>query len=170
MNRPVLTYTVTARVIGPGVSRAEAGDKTAAVEFDTSAAQSETHLGPAELLLTAFAACVLKNVERMSRLQPFAYSGASIEVVGEREDRPPRMIRIRYTLRVETDEPARRVELLHRNIAGFGTIYNTLAAACDVAGEIVAVTSPERLAETQRFDPDDVRPGEEVGHGSLPAL
>ncbi len=37
-----------------------------------------------------------------------------------------------------TDEPAPRAAPLHRNIARFGTIYNTLAAVCDVTGEIGA--------------------------------
>ena len=38
-----------------------------------------------------------------------------------------------------TEEPDHRVELLHRNISRYGTIYNTLAAACDVSGEVIAV-------------------------------
>jgi len=48
-------------------------------------------------------------------------------------------VRARYTLRVETDEPDARVELLHRNIRKFGTITNTIAAAADLQGEIIAL-------------------------------
>jgi uncharacterized OsmC-like protein len=136
-----LTYSVRARVVGPGVSRADVAGKTETIAFDTSAGQSPALPGPADLLVAAFAACVLKNVERMSRLQPFRYEGAEIEVTAEREDRPPRIVRIRYRLVVTTEEPQRRVELLHHNIARQGTIYNTLAQACDVEGEIVAVSS-----------------------------
>lgn len=137
MSGPLLTYTVKAHVVEPGVSRGAIGGKTAEISFDTSAGQRESLPGPADLLVTAFAACVLKNVERMSRLQPFSYSGASIEVTAEREERPPRIAAITYRLTIVTDEPARKMELLHRNIARQGTIYNTLALACDVAGEIV---------------------------------
>ena len=136
-----LTYTVRARTVGGGVSAAEAAGRTATVSFDTSAEMGGGLFGPADLLLAAFAACTLKNVERLSGLQRFAYRGAAIEVTGEREDRPPRMARIAYRLSVETDEPDQRVDLLHRNIMKHGTVYNTLAAACEVSGEIVAVRS-----------------------------
>ncbi len=44
-----------------------------------------------------------------------------------------------YRLRVVTDEPAHRVELLHKNVRKFGTISNTLAAACELTGQIEAV-------------------------------
>ena len=47
-------------------------------------------------------------------------------------------MRARYVLRIETDEPDRRVALLHRNIIRSSTVVNTLAASCDVQGEIVA--------------------------------
>jgi len=106
------------------------------IEFDTSASQSDLLPGPADLLIMAFAACVLKNVERFSRILSFGYEEASIEVVAERQESPPKMTRITYSLRIVTDEPEHRVELLHRNIRRYGTIYNTLAATCVVSGDI----------------------------------
>ncbi len=112
--------------------------KETTIAFDASAGQSPTLPGPAELLVAAFAACVLKNVERFSAILPFRYRGASIQVTAEREESPPRISAIHYTLRVITDESPRRVELLHHNIEKFGTIFNTLAASCAVAGEIIA--------------------------------
>jgi hypothetical protein len=48
------------------------------------------------------------------------------------------MTRITYLLRLKTDESDHRIELLHKNIRKFGTIYNTLAEVCEVSGEIVA--------------------------------
>jgi uncharacterized OsmC-like protein len=134
-----LTYRVMARTMSPGVSRGTIAGKSAEVEFDTSAGQSEVLPGPADLLVTAFAACVLKNVERMSSMQGFDYSGASIDVVAEREVSPPRIARITYELTIETSEPPRKMELLHRNIARQGTIYNTLSRACEVTGEVMTV-------------------------------
>ena len=92
----------------------------------------------------AFAACALKNVERFSKLLPFRYEGASIRVIAERQDASPRFTSIRYELRIATDEPPERVDLLERNTAKFGTVYNTLAAACEVSGEVIA----ERPAPT----------------------
>ena len=139
MTTSIMSYHVNAQVVQPGVSRAVITGKTGSVDFDSSAGQSPDLPGPADLLVTAFAACVLKNVERMSRLQRFDYSGASIEVTAEREESPPRIARITYTLSVETTEPERKMELLHHNIVRQGTIYNTLARSCDVTGELLTV-------------------------------
>lgn len=125
-------------MVQPGVSEASSPGKTDRLRFDTSAGQGPEYFGPAELLLTAFAACTLKNVERMSHLLTFQYRGAAIEVIGERQDKPPRFVRIHYTLRIDTDEPRNRIDLVARNIARHGTIYNTLAASCDVSGEVLA--------------------------------
>ena len=119
----------------PGVSAA--ASKQAVIEFDTSAGQSEILPGPADLLTAAFAACVLKNVERFSQILPFRYQEASIKVVAERQEAPPKMIRVTYSLQLVTDEPQQRVDLLHRNIRKYGTIYNTLAATCDVSGRVI---------------------------------
>ncbi len=141
MSQPILSYHVEAHTVGTGISSTTI--KTSEVLFDTSDGQSTELPGPADLLTLAFAACVLKNVERFSHLLPFRYEGASIEVISERQASPPRITRVRYTLRLQTDEPAQRVDLLHRNIKKFGTIYNTLAASCEVEGEIV-VDAPER--------------------------
>ena len=113
-----------------------------AIRFDGSAATGEMLPGPADLLAAALAACILKNVERFSKLLRFSYRRATVHVAVEREDPPPRIVRARYTLRVETDEPESRLGLLHRNILKLGTITNTLAAATDLHGEIVAVRAP----------------------------
>lgn len=136
MNAAPTTYRIEARVVRPGVSAATS--KKSVVEFDTSDEQSRDLPGPADLLTMAFAACVLKNVERFSHILGFSYREASIAVLSERQDTPPKMIRVAYTLRVATDESAHRVELLHRNVRQHGTIYNTLAAACEITGELIA--------------------------------
>ena len=112
------------------------------IRFNGSAAGGEELPGPADLLAAALAACILKNVERFSKMLHFSYRRATIHVAVEREEPPPRIVRARSTLQVETDEPAARLYLLHRNIRKFGTITNTIAAAADLQGEIVAVHAP----------------------------
>jgi|GEM_PF-4697236 len=44
-----------------------------------------------------------------------------------------------YELRITTDESPRRVDLVHLHLRTYGTFYNTLAGACDVHGQVVAV-------------------------------
>lgn len=109
---------------------------------DTSAGQRPDRFGPAELLAAAFAACTLKNVERFSQLLAFRYVQATMRVVAERTDRPPRITGLRYVLRLTTDEPPHRVDLLRRNLVRFGTVYNTLAPAVEIRGEIAVESTP----------------------------
>jgi len=45
-----------------------------------------------------------------------------------------------------TDEPAARLDLLHKNIRKFGTITNTLDTACALSGEIEAVPTAQPRA------------------------
>ncbi len=110
----------------------------ATIPFDGSSSMGAAVPGPAHLLASALAACVLKNVERFSHILPFAYTGATVDVTLERQDNPPRITRASYVLDISTDEPAARCRLLHRNIAKFGTISNTLALACEVLGSVRA--------------------------------
>ncbi|MEX2533853.1 MAG: OsmC family protein [Nitriliruptoraceae bacterium] len=131
------TYTVDAQVASGG--EASVAPKGRKILFDGSAEQGDELPGPADLLIAAFAACAMKNVERFSHLLPFAYEQASITVRAERQDAPPKIIAVHYELRVTTNEPSKRVELLHDNIRRHGTIFNTLAAVCKVTGGIVTV-------------------------------
>lgn len=132
------TYAVSARSDGSGRAVAEAAGES--IAFDASWAQPGSGLpGPAELLASAFAACLLKNIARAGQLLAFHYRSAEVDVIVRRQDAPPKFINIIYELRVVTDEPQHRLELLHRNLRLYGTVYNTLAAACAVDGRIVGV-------------------------------
>ena len=134
------TYRATGSVRAGGEGHLEAHGL--GTPFDATAGRLDTLAGPADILCAALCACILKNVERFSHLLPFRYQSASIEVSAERDEPPPRIVSMRYLLHVVTDEPPSRVELLHRNICKFGTITNTLAAACELSGTIEAV-APE---------------------------
>lgn len=132
-------YRVTARS-APG-ARGSATVAGSTIPFDATWGRPYAGLpGPADLLATAFSACLLKNLARARVLMGFDYTDAEVEVIATRQDSPPQFVAIHYTLRVTTSESNRRIELMHRNLAKFGTIYNTLAAACDVSGEVVRVT------------------------------
>ena len=131
-----LTYTVSARTTEKGRAVAQTGHE--AIAFDASWAQPPSGLpGPAELLASAFAACLLKNIERVSHLLSFRYENAEVDVTVRRQDAPPKFVDITYELRIATGESDQRLELLHRNLRQFGTVYNTLAAACAVHGRVL---------------------------------
>jgi uncharacterized OsmC-like protein len=132
---PQLSYEVDARIVRAGVSEIHA--KRGRILFDSAPEMGDELPGPAELLCGAFAACLLKNVERFSAMLRFEQHGASVHVTALRQQDPPRFTAIRYELRLVTAESPRRVELLHRNLVKHGTVYNTLAAACEVTGTVV---------------------------------
>lgn len=151
------TYRVEARSSLADGARINAG--TEVIDFDASWASAPSGLpGPAELLASAFAACLLKNVDRSSRLMPFRYHSAAVTVEARRQDRPPQFTSITYELRLVTDEPQHRVELLHRNLRSFGTVYNTLAAVCDVQGHVVAEPPTERASAAADGQPSQDPP------------
>ncbi len=133
-NAPARQYSVEAALVQRGLAQATC--REASIEFDTSVGQSDSLMGPADLLASAFAACVLKNVERFAQMLSFTYQTATIRVTLERQDRPPRITSVQYTLHLVTTESPHRVDLLHRNLVKHGTIYNTLAAACPVTGSV----------------------------------
>ena len=102
------TYQATGCVRAGGEGHLDA--RGVVTSFDGSAGRLESLPGPADVLCAALCACILKNVERFSHMLPFRYDSASIEVVAERAEPPPRIVRMRYRLRVVTEEPPHRVE------------------------------------------------------------
>lgn len=132
-----MTYSASGTVKAGGEGRLRSHGLD--VVFDGSAGRTGLP-GPADILATALSACLLKNVERFSHLLSFRYEAAAVDVDLERDEPPPRITKARYRLRLVTDEPAERVELLHKNIRRSGTVGNTLAAACDLDGTIDVVT------------------------------
>jgi len=46
------------------------------------------------------------------------------------------MARIEYTVWVDSDESDRRLDLLHENLKKYGTVFNTVAAGCELTGTL----------------------------------
>ncbi len=148
-------YRAQARTVGDGIGDVAVID--ASISFDRSWPNPDrlTLPGPGELLAAAFAACFIKNVQRFSQILPFTYDSAVIDVELHRHDHPPRFDRVDYVLRLATDEPAARVDLLARNLAKYGTVHNTLAGGCQISGHI-ETTPPPTTASTDPTAVDDV--------------
>jgi len=128
------TYTISAtRLDGHGTRMA---CKSAELLADTDPAGRADAFNPAELLLAAVAACMMKGIERVTPMLGFSLRGVTIRVTGERQDAPPLMTRIDYEILVDTDEADRRLELLHQNVRKYGTISNTIALAVPLNGTL----------------------------------
>lgn len=130
----MLEYEVTARRIDAHGSLVQC--KEAELVIDTDPKGRVDALNPAELLMAAVAACILKNMERIAPIIEFAYRGVTVKVHGVRQDSPPKMSRIDYEIMVDSDENARKLELMHENIRKYGTVYNTVAPGTELTGTL----------------------------------
>lgn len=108
--------------------------KNARISLDTDMAGNPDAFNPAELLLAALSACMIKGIERVTPMLKFDLRGIEVRIEGVRQDAPPRMESITYEIMVDSDEPDRRLELLHENVRKFGTVFNTVAPGTDLQG------------------------------------
>lgn len=108
--------------------------KEAEISLDTDMAGNPQAFNPAELLLAALSACMIKGIERVTPILKFELRGVEVIVDGVRQDVPPKMESIRYEIIVDTDESDHRLELLHENVRKFGTVFNTVAPGTDLQG------------------------------------
>jgi len=130
----MLDYSVEARRIDAHGSLATT--KQAEITLDTDVKGRVDAFNPAELLLAAVAACMIKGIERVTPMLSFELRGVEVRLHGVRQDSPPKMVSIDYEIIVDTDEEDRRLELLHTNVRKFGTISNTVAQATKLEGVI----------------------------------
>lgn len=129
-----MTFDVRSERVDMTISKSYC--KKAEIRIDTNPTGSPDAFNPAELLLAALSACMIKGVERISPILDFKFDGIEVKLHGVRQDVPPRMESIRYEVIVDTKEADHRLELLHKNIKQFGTVYNTVLAGTDLSGTI----------------------------------
>jgi uncharacterized OsmC-like protein len=132
MNTTKLTFHVEARRVDAHGSVARC--KNAEIALDTDLAGNPAAFNPAELLLAALSACMIKGIERVTPLLHFSLRGVDVKVEGVRQDVPPKMESIKYEIVVDTDEPDHRLKLLHENVKKFGTVFNTVAPGTALNG------------------------------------
>ena len=130
----MLEYSVTAQRVDAHGSLARCKD--AEIVLDTDVKGRPDAFNPAELLLAAIAACMIKGMERIAPMIHFQYRGVEVRLRGTRQDAPPFMSSITYEMIVDTDADDRRLELMHENVRKYGTVSNTVAAATKLDGVI----------------------------------
>lgn len=132
--KPKLVFLVQARRVDAHGSTADCKD--ARLVLDTDLAGRRDAFNPAELLLAALSACMIKGIERVVPILRFELRGVEVRVEGVRQDVPPKLESIRYEIVVDTDETDHRLALLHENVRKYGTVFNTVAPGTDLAGEL----------------------------------
>jgi uncharacterized OsmC-like protein len=159
-----MEFLVTARRQDESGSLATCKDAT--LTLDTALAGRRDAFNPAELLLAALSACMIKGIERVAPMLKFSFRGVEIRVHGVRQDVPPRMERFDYEILVDTDEPDRRLELLHEKVKKSGTVFNTVAPGTVLEG----VLPPREMnPDSESFD-GRKSPMAHAHHGNSDAL
>lgn len=108
--------------------------KGAELSLDTDLSGRPDAFNPAELLLAALSACMIKSIERVTPILKFQLRGVEVRVHGVRQDVPPRLESIDYEILVDSDESEQRLALLHDNVRKFGTVFNTVAPGTHLSG------------------------------------
>ena len=130
--KPKLTFDVSARRVDAHGSVATC--KSATIRLDTDLAGNAEAFNPAELLLAALAACMIKGIERVQPMLRFHLRGVEVHVHGVRQDVPPKLEEITYDIVVDSDESDTRMDLLHENVKKFGTVFNTVLPGTSLRG------------------------------------
>ena len=127
-----LSFQVTSR--RTDVHGSVARCKDAELQLDTDLAGRTDAFNPAELLLAALSACMIKSIERVAPILEVQWRGVEVRVHGVRQDVPPRLESIDYEILVDSDESEQRLALLHDNVRKYGTVFNTVAPGTRLAG------------------------------------
>ena len=130
--KPKLTFDVSARRVDAHGSVATC--KSATIRLDTDLAGNTDAFNPAELLLAALAACMIKGIERVQPMLRFQLRGVEVHVHGVRQDVPPKLEEITYDIIVDTGESDARLDLLHENVKKYGTVFNTVLPGTSLRG------------------------------------
>lgn len=133
-----MTFAVSARRVDAHGSLAQC--KEANITLDTDLAGRVDAFNPAELLLAAVAACMIKGVERVAPMLHFELRGVEVRLHGVRQDVPPKMESISYEILLDSDESDQRLNLLHDNVRKYGTVYNTVAPGTQLTGVLQRLT------------------------------
>ena len=133
----MMTCEVTANRVDSAGSLVRA--KQAELVIDTGHSGRQDALNPVELLLAALSACIIKGIERVAGTLGIEYESVHVALTAHRPDEEAHIDDISYVITVGTSADQGKLDLLHKNLMKFGTIYNTVKAGTRLSGEIKAL-------------------------------
>jgi uncharacterized OsmC-like protein len=95
-----MTFQVNAKRIDENGS--EAHCKKSTILLDTDLNGRSDAFNPAELLLAALAACIIKGIERVVPIIKFQLQAVNVTITGIRQDVPPKMESISYEISIDS--------------------------------------------------------------------
>ncbi|MEY4453405.1 MAG: hypothetical protein RIT51_1083 [Actinomycetota bacterium] len=137
MTSEMMTFQVNAHRLGAEGSIVRS--KNAELTIDTSMTGRLDALNPVELLLASLSACLIKGIERVAGTIGMKYESVHISLTAHRPVDDARIEDISYLIRIETEAEQNKLDLLHKNLMKFGTIYNTVKSGTRLSGEIRSI-------------------------------
>lgn len=132
----MMTFKVSAKRIDASGSLVHS--KEAELVIDTSMSGRPDALNPVELLLAALSACIIKGIERVASTLGIEYRSVKVALTAHRPVDEARIEDITYVIRIGTSADQAKLDLLHKNLMKFGTIYNTVKSGTKLSGSIAA--------------------------------
>ena len=128
----VHTYTVEV----DRVDAAHAQAKVRGFTLDLGARRADMDAGfnPVETLLSAMGDCLLTALDFVAELSHAPIEEASIALEATRQDKPPLLVGIHYSLRLRSDLPDERLERLVALAQSNSTVFQTVSKAVPVEG------------------------------------
>lgn len=136
MTQDMMTFEVSAQRQDDSVSTVHS--KHALIEIDTSMSGRLDAFNPVELLLASLSACIIKGIERVAGTLGIEYESVDVTLTAHRPVDEARIDDIHYLVSIETNVDQTKLDLLHKNLMKFGTIYNTIKSGTTLSGSIVA--------------------------------
>ena len=136
MTTEMMTFQVSAHRTDASSSKVRS--KQAEIKIDTSMAGRLDALNPVELLLASLAACIIKGIERVADTLGIDYESVDVALTAYRPVDEARIDDIDYLVTIGTSADQIKLDLLHKNLMKFGTIYNTIKIGTKLTGSIVA--------------------------------
>lgn len=133
----MMTFQLAAKRIDANGSQVTA--KETSLTIDTSMAGRVDALNPVELLLASLSACIIKGIERVAGTLDITYDTVHVSLTAHRPEDEARIEDITYLIAIGTTADQNKLDLLHKNLMKFGTIYNTVKSGTMLSGEIKAL-------------------------------
>lgn len=128
-------FKVNEKLIEDGIALADARN----IKVISDVKDDGTHpygFSPAEIIGNALGSCLLINAQRMAQKMKMNFSDLSVDLQVYRQEEPPKVVRIEYTIHIKTDGSEEQLEKLFDYTAKYSTTYNTLKDSVEIVGKI----------------------------------
>ncbi len=130
----ILKYSVKVERVDNNNSIATRGDFE--LVLGTKQGDSTVGFNAAETLLSAFGACLITNINSLSKKMRLKIEDVMIKIKGIRTDDPPMLKEINYEISISTNEERKHIEKLIALSLKYGTVTNTLLNGTHISGKL----------------------------------